>query len=212
MNPDGGPSPLTIGGPGPVDPDTGLVARARGGDLGAFEDLVRRHARCVYRTVVGITGHDEDAEDAMQTAFMKAFQRLDEFRGTARFSTWLVRIAINEALDKVRGRRTTEPLEWETSDSEDDDRFRPRRLDPWAGDPEQLHARAETRALVEQAILALPPKYRVPVLLRDMEQMTTEEAAAATGLPIPTLKTRLLRGRLLLRESLAPHFASRRRD
>jgi len=215
MNLSAGPSSLTDGGGGPsgaVDPDRDFVTRAREGDLEAFEHLVRRHARCVYRTVVGITGNEEDAEDAMQTAFMKAFQHMGEFRGTARFSTWLVRIAINEGLEKVRGRRAVESLDWDTPDSDDETGYRPRRLEAWTDDPERLLARRETRSLVEAAILTLPPKYRVPVLLRDLEQMTTEEAAAATGLPVATLKTRLLRGRLMLREALAPHFAAGRRD
>ena len=188
------------------DPDTELVARAKSGDRGAFEALVRNHHRRIYRTLLGVTGNPPDAEDATQTAFLKAFQHLGDFEGHARFGTWLTRIAINEGLECVRTRKPTESL---SPEDEDGGPFRPRLVLGWADDPERLYQREELRAMVERAVTSLPVRYRMAVLLRDLEQLSTAEAAAALGLGIPTLKTHLLRGRLMLREALAPHFIPR---
>jgi RNA polymerase sigma-70 factor, ECF subfamily len=208
--PAGGPAPGERMAPaGRVDEDSPLVTAALGGDRRAFEELFRRHHRAVYRTLVGITGRPEDAEDAVQNAFVKAFQNLRQFQGAARFSTWLTRIAINEALGRIRESGRLEPLETATDDGEDD--IMPRNLRAWDDDPEILRSRAQARELVEREILRLPPKYRLAVMLRDIQQMSAEEAAQALGLGVPTLKTHLLRGRLMLRDALAPHFAAPRR-
>jgi RNA polymerase sigma-70 factor (ECF subfamily) len=185
------------------DPDGDLVARAKDGDRAAFEALIRGHHRRLYRTLMGITRNAADAEDAAQTAFLKAFQHLPDFKGGARFGTWLTRIAINEGLECVRKQKPTESL---SPDDEDPGQFRPRSVLAWADDPEQLYQREELRALVERAVASLPVRYRLAVLLRDLHQLSTAEAAAALGLGVPTLKTHLLRGRLMLREALAPHF------
>jgi RNA polymerase sigma-70 factor, ECF subfamily len=187
--------------------DLELVTRARQGETEAFEGLFRRHHRALYRTLLGITGRPEDAEDAVQTAFLKAFQHLDQFQGASRFSTWLTRIAINEGLGKLRERGRIESLD---AGDEEDAEFTPRKLRAWDDDPEVLRSRAQARELVEREILKLPAKYRLAVLLRDIQQYSAEEAAQILGLGVPTLKTHLLRGRLFLREALAPHFARRR--
>jgi RNA polymerase sigma-70 factor, ECF subfamily len=192
--------------PDPEGVDLDLVARARQGEVGAFETLFRRHHRGVYRTLLGITGRPEDAEDAVQTAFLKAFQHLDQFQGASRFSTWLTRIAINEGLGRMRQHGRLESLEVEDEEGE----FMPRNVRSWDDDPEALRSRAQARELVEKEILKLPAKYRVAVILRDIQQLPAEEAAQLLGLGVPTLKTHLLRGRLQLREALAPHFAPRR--
>jgi RNA polymerase sigma-70 factor (ECF subfamily) len=192
----GGDEPTT-------DPDTDLVAGATRGDRAAFEALVRGHHRRLYRILLCVTGNTADAEDATQTAFLKAFQHLGDFEGRARFGTWLTRIAINEGLECVRTRR---PMESLSPEEEEGELFRPRLVLAWADDPEQLYQREELRAFVERAVASLPMRYRMAVLLRDLEQLSTAEAAAALGLGIPTLKTHLLRGRLMLREALAPHF------
>lgn len=191
-------------GPG-RDPDADWVERVQGGDVEAFEELVRRHHLRVYRTIIGITGRSEDVEDDLQNVFLKAYQNLGKFRGASSFATWLTRIAINEALERLRSRRKLESLDSESEDEEGEAR-RPRQVRAWADDAERLYTRQRTRELVEEAILGLPPKYRLVVLLRDIEQLSTEEAAAALGLGTATLKTRLLRGRMMLREALAPHF------
>jgi RNA polymerase sigma-70 factor (ECF subfamily) len=186
--------------------DLDLVTRARKGETAAFETLFRRHHRAVYRTLLGITGRPEDAEDAVQTAFLKAFQHLDQFQGASRFSTWLTRIAINEGLGRLRQHGRLESLEVEDEEGE----FMPRNVRAWDDDPEVLRSRAQAKELVEREILKLPAKYRLAVILRDIQQLSAEEAAQILGLGVPTLKTHLLRGRLQLREALAPHFAPRR--
>jgi RNA polymerase sigma-70 factor (ECF subfamily) len=185
------------------DPDAEVVARAREGDAAAFEQLVRRHQARVYRTVAGITGSPEDAEDGTQAVFVKVFRKLPDFSGASRFSTWLTRIAINEGLETLRRRRPEESLDDEASEESD---FRPVHLAPWVDDPERLYARDEMRRLVREKLATLPARYRVAVFLRDIEQLSTSEASVALDIPVASLKSRLLRGRLMLREALAPLF------
>ncbi|HSB62890.1 MAG TPA: sigma-70 family RNA polymerase sigma factor [Thermoanaerobaculia bacterium] len=187
------------------DPDAPLVARCRSGDVDAFEELVRRHEGRVYRTLLSITGNTADAEDGAQRAFLNAYQRLSRFEGASTFGTWLTRIAINEGLERLRARKPMESLD---EPGHDDGRFAPRQIRSWSDDPEQAYVKTELKAIVEKEILKLPASYRVVILLRDVEELSTQEAAAALGVGIPTLKTRLLRGRLMLREALTPYFAA----
>jgi RNA polymerase sigma-70 factor, ECF subfamily len=186
------------------DLDAGVVARVQGGDVEAFEDLVRRHSRRVYRTLVGILGGPEEAQDAMQDAFLKAFQHISEFQGRSKFSSWLISIARNSALQRLRERKNVESLDEDGRVEEDD--FRPRQVRAWQDNPEQLYAKVEIRGLVEKGVMKLPAKYRVVVILRDLEQLSTEEVAQGLGLSVPALKARLVRGRLMLREFLSPHL------
>jgi len=188
-----------------IDPDAEAVARVQNGDSDAFEVLVTRHSRRVYRTLLGILGSREEARDAMQDTFVKAFHHLGEFQGRSKFSTWLVSIASNTGLQRLRDRRPMESLDEDFSEA--DESFRPRQIRAWTEDPEQLYSRTETRALVEEGVMKLPAKYRVVLMLRDIEQLSIEEVAVALGLGIPALKSRHLRGRLMLREALTPHFA-----
>jgi RNA polymerase sigma-70 factor (ECF subfamily) len=191
-----------------ADPDAEHVSRVQRGDLGAFEELMNRHGRRVYRTLVGLLGDPEEARDAMQDTFLKAFQHLGSFERRSKFSTWLVSIASNTGLQRLRDRKGfAESLD--DPGAETDEGFRPRQVQAWTDDPEKLYSRAETRTLVETSVMKLPAKYRVAVVLRDLEQLSTEEAAAALGLGVPALKARLLRGRLMLRDALSPHFLSR---
>lgn len=187
------------------DPDAPLVARAKAGDVAAFEDLVRANQARVYRTLVGLTGNAEDAEDCCQAAFVKAFRGISGFAGASRFATWLTRIAINEGLERLR--RTHPEVSLDEAPAGEDE-FRPSRVAAWVEDPEGLYAREETRRLVRQELARLPVRYRTAVILRDIEQLSTAEAAAALDLPVATLKTRLLRGRLLMREALSAHFSA----
>jgi RNA polymerase sigma-70 factor (ECF subfamily) len=188
-----------------VDPDAELVARVQDGDLNAFEELISRHSRRVYRTLLTIVGNIEDAEDAMQDTFLKAFQHIGEFQRRSKFSTWLVRIASNTAIQRLRERGRFENID-DGPETEED--FRPRQIRAWEDNPEQLYSRAERRGLVERELMKLPPKYRVVLVLRDIEQLSGEDAAAALGLGVPAMKARLLRGRLALREGLSPHFSA----
>jgi RNA polymerase sigma-70 factor, ECF subfamily len=188
------------------DADAELVAQALGGKLEAFEDLVRRHTQLVYRTLLAILGNPADAQDAMQDTLLSAFKHISGFQGRAKFSTWLVSIARNTALQRLRTRKNVESLD-ESEYGEDED-FRPRQVRAWQDNPEQCFSKSEIRQLVEKGILALPPKFRVVVMLRDIEQLSTDEVARQLGLSVPAVKTRLLRGRLMLREWLSPHFTT----
>ena len=188
------------------DADAELVAQAQGGSLEAFEGLVRRHTQLVYRTLMAILGNPADAQDAMQDTLLSAFKHISGFQGRSKFSTWLVSIARNTALQHLRGRKNVESLD-EGEYKEDRD-FRPRQVRAWQANPEQCHSKTEIRQLVEAGILALPTKFRVVVMLRDIEQLSTDEVARQLGLSVPAVKTRLLRGRLMLREWLSPHFTA----
>ncbi len=187
------------------DPDGEWVDRVQCGDLEAFEVLVERHSQRVYRTLVKMLGDPEEAKDALQDTFLKAFQNLPAFERRAKFATWLVSIAGNTGLQRLRARKQGESLD---DDGSDADEFQPRQIRAWGDDPEELYSKAQRKVLVERSIFRLPAKYRVVLLLRDVQQVSTEEAATALGLGIPALKARLLRGRLMLREALAPHFAA----
>lgn len=190
-------------------PDTGgeddlaLIELVLAGDRRAFEPLVRKHERRVFRVALAVLGNVQDAEDAMQETFVKVFRHLDQFRRDSRFTTWLTRIAVNEALEKRKARKNSVSLE-ESPDVES--RSLPGRFEPWTSNPEKLYGKQEIRQLVEGAIQALPPIYRETLVLRDIEEMSAEEAAEALGITVPALKSRLLRARLLLRESLGTHF------
>jgi RNA polymerase sigma-70 factor (ECF subfamily) len=186
-----------------MDPDLELIDRTLEGDGQAFEELVRRHEGRVYRTALGILGKPEEAEEALQDTFLNAYQHLKEFRRDSRFTTWLTRIAINAALNKLRGQRETVSLdETNTNGAE----FMPQRFEPWPENPEHLYAKEEVRRIVHQAIAELPPDYRVVLVLRDISELDTVQTAEALGLTVAATKTRLLRARLMIRESLASRF------
>ena len=186
----------------PEDPDALLVARVQSGNIDGFEELVRRHSRRIFGTLAGLLGNVDDAHDATQEVFLKAFENIGRFQGRSKFSTWLTSIAINAGTDLLRQRTPSEPLE----EGQGDEGFRPRQVQKWAEDPERLLSALQMNQLVREAVLRLPEKYRIAVLLRDINQLSTEEAAAALELSVPALKARVLRGRLMLRESLAQHF------
>ncbi len=189
-----------------ADDDLPLVDRALAGDTEAFELLVRRHERRVYRTVLALTGKPEDAEEALQDTFLNAYQHLRDFRRDSRFTTWLTRIAINAALHKIRGRRENASLD---DPDLSESAYMPQHFERWQENPEQVYAAAELRQLIEDAIQALPPAYRVVFVLRDVSEMDTVEAAEALGLTIAALKSRLLRARLMVRERLAVRLEGR---
>jgi RNA polymerase sigma-70 factor (ECF subfamily) len=200
LNPFQHASPLTR------DEDEDFVCRTQSGDLDAFDELVRRHQQRIYRTLIAITRNPAEAEDGLQNVFLSAFQNIGSFQGNSKFLTWLTRIAINEGTGRLRARKETESLE-ETSG--EDVPFRPRDVTPWNANPEELYSRTELRLKMEQALLALPVKYRVAVMLRDLEQFTAEETADVLKVTVPALKSRLLRGRLMLREALTPIMGRR---
>ncbi len=181
-----------------------LVAAAKKGDAAAFEELVNRYEDKIFRLTKNITGNREDAEDAMQDAFLKAYSHLQDFHGDSRFYTWLVRIAANESLMRLRKRRPNqfsldEPVEGDTD-------LMPRELEDWGPSPEQGYAQAELQGILAEVIEQLGPEFRIVLVLRDLEELSTEETAEALGISIPAVKSRLLRARLKLREKLNRHF------
>jgi RNA polymerase sigma-70 factor (ECF subfamily) len=187
------------------DADAALVAQAQNGRLEAFEELAHRHSKLIYRALMAILGNPADAQDAMQDTLLSAFEYIGGFQGRSKFSTWLVTIARNAALRRLRRDKLFESLD--EGEYAEDGEFLPRQVRDWQDNPEQLYSKSEMQHLVEEAILTLPPMYRVVVMLRDIQQLSTDEVARQLGLSVPAVKTRLMRGRLMLREWLSPHFA-----
>src|SRR6266436_7600976 len=181
-----------------------LVAAAKSGDVTAFEELVNRYERKIFRLTMNITRNREDAEDAMQDAFMKAYSHLDKFHEDSRFYTWLVRIAANEALMRLRKRRPNQVSLDEPIEGEDD--FIPQQIQDWGPSPEQRYAQTEMRDILRGVIDDLAPDFRVVFVLRDVEGLSTEETAEAVGISEAAVKSRLLRARLKLRQKLDRHF------
>jgi RNA polymerase sigma-70 factor, ECF subfamily len=187
-----------------IDEST-LVAQAREGDTVAFGELVRRYEGKIFRLAQHITQNREDAEDVLQETFLKAYEHLDQFQGNSKFYTWIVRIAVNQALMKLRRRKADRSVSLdETIDTGEDTIVR--EIAAWGEDPEERFSREELGELLDSAIKGLEPPYRSVFVLRDIEDLSTEETADALGLSIPAVKSRLLRARLQLREKLTRQF------
>ncbi len=182
-----------------------LLARAKAGDAAAFSELVKQYDRRIFRMAKQITQNDEDAEDVLQETFLKAYSHLADFQGNSKFYTWLVRIAVNEALMKLRRRRSdrTVPLD-EPVDTGEDELVR--EIAVWEENPEQKYSREELGQLLDEAVESLKPAYRTVFVLRDIEELSIEETAEALNLSISAVKSRLLRARLQLREKLTRLF------
>ena len=189
-------------------PDVALIARVRGGDLSAYDTLVRKYERQLFRIAQHITQNREDAEDVMQDAFLKAYEKLDQFQGNSKFSTWLVRIAVNESLMRLRKRKTSKTVSMD-QDVQTEDGSIPRDFAEWRPNPEQLYGQRELGEILRKTIQGLPPGFRTVFTLRDVENFSTEETAEALGLSVPAVKSRLLRARLQLRERLSRYFRQR---
>jgi RNA polymerase sigma-70 factor (ECF subfamily) len=182
-----------------------LVDRARQGDAAAFTELVERYERKIYRLAKHITQHDEDAEDVLQESFMKAYSNLDSFQGQSKFYTWLVRIAVNEALMKLRKRKSDRTVSMDEPHETEEDTVT-REIAVWEDDPEKKYSREELREILARAVDSLKPGFRTVFVLRDIEELSTEETAEALGISVPAVKSRLLRARLQLRERLTRLF------
>ena len=178
--------------------DVALVARARAGDRQAFAALVQRHQAAVYRVCYRVLGHRQDAEDAAQEAFLRAYRKLATFRGESAFGTWLLRLAVNVALNERTRRRGL--LRWgrpaESGDEGD------RAGVGAAPGPEAELLRAEAAAQLQRALAALRPEHRTAVVLRDLEGLSYAEVAAVLGIPEGTAKGWVRRGRARLKELL----------
>jgi RNA polymerase sigma-70 factor, ECF subfamily len=188
------------------DPDAELVSKAQHGDLQAFEELVSRHTRRLYRMLVAIIKNADDARDAVQDTFLNVFEHIGGFQGRSKFSTWLTSIANNTALRRLREQKRLQSL----SGGEEEIEFRLCQARPRDTNPEQLYSQAERRKLVETGLRKVPSKYRIALELRELEQLSTEEAAALLGLGLSAFKGRLFRARLMLHDVLSPHFTNDR--
>lgn len=188
-----------------VAEETQLVNRAKGGDLSAFNQLVNRYENKIFRLARHILQNQEDAEDVLQEVFLKAYTHLAGFEGNSKFYTWLVRIAVNESLMKLRKRKTGKEVSLDEPIETPNDEM-VREVAVWERTPEQDYSREELRRLLDEAIESLPAIYRAVFILRDVDELSTEETADALGLSIPAVKSRLLRARLQLREILTGFF------
>jgi len=182
-----------------------LLEQARLGDSDAFATLATRYERKIYRIAKNIVQSDEDAEDVVQDALLKAFEHLPNFQGQSKFYTWLVRITVNEALMKLRKRKSDRIVSLD-DDIETDEEPIVREIAVWGEDPESKYTQTELRAILDDAIQSLRPIYRAVFTLRDVEELSTEDTADALGLSVPAVKSRLLRARLELREKLTRIF------
>jgi RNA polymerase sigma-70 factor (ECF subfamily) len=188
-----------------------LVEKAKSGDQQAFTDLVARYQRKIYRLAKNITRNDEDAEDVLQEAFLKAYEHLDGFEGNSKFYTWLVRIAVNEALMKLRKRRGDREVSLDEPVGLGEEEVK-REIAVWEDNPEQRYSREEMQQILNEAVDGLKEDFRTVFVLRDIEEMSTEETAEALKISIPAVKSRLLRARLALREKLTRKFRRKGED
>jgi len=203
---------LTPTTPVPSSFDEGeLVAKAKAGDSQAFTELVNQYERKIYRLAKHITQNDEDAEDVLQETFLKAYEHLNSFQGNSKFYTWIVRIAVNESLMKLRKRKgdRTVPLDEPVDTGEE---MVAREVAVWEDNPEQRYSREEMQQILDEAVQSLKPDFRTVFILRDIEELSTEETAETLGISIPAVKSRLLRARLALREKLTRQFKRKGED
>lgn len=183
-----------------------MLERIRAGDMTACDDCVRAHSPGIYRLALRLMRDQSEAEDVVQETFLSAFKAIDRFDGRSGLSTWLYRIAFNAAMMRLR-RRRPDVVPVEGAGEEEDDLPVPEALVDWCLLPEQELVNAEAREEMERAIGELPPKLRAVFVLRELEELSTSEAAEALGLSEQAVKTRLHRARLLLRERLTGYFA-----
>ncbi|HKD06335.1 MAG TPA: sigma-70 family RNA polymerase sigma factor [Bryobacteraceae bacterium] len=182
-----------------------LVNRAREGDMGAFSALIRQYEGKIFRLAMNITQNREDAEDVLQESFLKAFEHLDQFQGNSKFYTWIVRIAVNQALMKLRKRKSDRTVSIDEQIDTGEDTV-VREIAAWDPDPEVRYSQAELNTILTEAIDGLAPIYKTVFTLRDVDGLSTEETADVLELSVPAVKSRLLRARLQLRDKLTRFF------
>jgi RNA polymerase sigma-70 factor (ECF subfamily) len=188
-----------------IDDEAAVLAQARLGDAAAFSELLRRYESKIFRLALHITQNREDAEDVLQETFLKAFEHLDQFQGQSKFYTWIVRIAVNQALMKLRKRKSDRSVSLdETIDTGEDTVAR--EIAAWDENPEEKYSREELNRILGDAVDGLAPIYRAVFVLRDIDGLSTEETAEALELSVPAVKSRLLRARLQLRDKLTRYF------
>jgi RNA polymerase sigma-70 factor (ECF subfamily) len=187
--------------------DEEVVQRVRAGDTALFEVLVRRYNQRLYRVARAIVRNDAEAEDVMQDAYVRAFAHLDQFEARAPFAAWLTRIAVNEALARLRIQQRMQPL---AEDGGEGKITMP--ADQHTMNPEEQTSNAELGRILEETLLSLPEQYRTVVMLRDVEEMTTAETAEVLGLTEENVKVRLHRGRAIMRENICDRVGTTARE
>jgi len=188
-----------------IPDEADVVSQARVGDPKAFSELVRRYEGKIFRLAQHITQNREDAEDVLQETFLKAYEHLDQFQGASKFYTWIVRIAVNQALMKLRKRKADKTVSMDESIDTGEDTV-VREIAAWDPSPEERYSKEELNSILESAVQSLAPAYRTVFILRDVEELSTEETAEALDLSVPAVKSRLLRARLQLRDKLTRYF------
>src|SRR5215471_1047740 len=179
-----------------------LIRRIRDGEHDAFYELIRPYERRVYAAAFAITHNDADAEDVAQEAMLKALKNLRQFRGDSRFSTWLIQITVNEA--RMRKRREHAHLVEPIIEPDAEGNYTPRDFADWREIPSETLERKEIREKLAEALVSLSDLYREVFVLRDMQHLSIEETSKVLGISTASVKTRLLRARLMLRDLLAP--------
>jgi RNA polymerase sigma-70 factor, ECF subfamily len=192
----------------PVTPEREkeLIARIIAGETNLFHELIRPYERMVYLSILAMLRNDQEAEDAAQEVMINAFRYLKNFRGDAKFSTWLVTIAMNEARQRLRKAKAAqmESLDEDKEDREGD--FTPAVLTDWREIPSEALEKKEMRQKLREAVQQLPPIYREVLVLRDLEELNQEETASALGINVSLVKVRLHRARMMLQKLLTPYL------
>jgi RNA polymerase sigma-70 factor, ECF subfamily len=192
------------------DEDTALVEACKNGNVAAFEKLVERYDIRLFRIAQHITHNREDAQDAVQDAFLKAFRNLGQFHGNSRFSTWLTRIAINESLTKLRKQRSNKEVSFDDT-GRGDENFGAFEVADWAANPEEVYAESELRSVLRSELQQLPDILRVVFVLRDIEGLSGEQTAEVLESTPVAIKARLWRARITLRDRLSKYLVVRTR-
>jgi RNA polymerase sigma-70 factor, ECF subfamily len=185
--------------------DLDLVQASKNGNVAAFDQLVKRYDGKLFRIAQSVTHNREDSQDVVQETFLKAYQHLADFRGDSQFSTWLIRITLNQSLMKLRRLRRTKEVVLDEDFGTDEDVL-PREVIDWAPNPEQLYGVSELRKLLIKTIEELRPIVRAVFVLQDLEGLSTDQTAEALNLSQSAVKSRLWRARLQLRERLNQYF------
>ena len=186
-----------------------LIGRILAGETELFHELIRPYERLVYVTIFTILKNETEAEDGAQEAMISAFRHLGSFRGDAKFSTWLVTIAMNEARKRLRkGKVAAEDSLDATLDDPDGGDYTPAVLTDWREIPLEALEKKELRGKLREAVANLPEKYREVFVLRDIEELNQEETAAALGINVTLVKVRLHRARMMLQKALVPYLKS----
>ena len=187
--------------------DPALVALVRSGERQAFRHIMQRCNQRLFRVARAVIGEDSEAEDVLQESYMRAYHKLDSFRGDSTLLTWLTTIVLNEARGRLRKRRTMVGLEQVDAAADDTHQVIQFPSKYGSEDPAASAARSQIRHLLERAIDKLPPAFRIVYMMREVEEFSVEETASQLGVKAETVKTRLHRARRLLRLSLQDHLA-----